>query len=350
MKPTFVDIFSGAGGSTLGFIRAGYELVGALDNYKYAVETFRRQFGFEPIMVDARTFNFQKWVRELGDVDVLVGCPPCQGFSRMRNAADKDAPHDPRNDLVFVYIRAVKALFPKIFVFENVGYMVKAYGGRYLKVLVNVLEKIGYRVEWRILDARDFGVPQRRRRLIMIGVRIGEPVFPKPSHGRPGDKAVKEGILKPWRTVRDAIFDLPPLGPGEEDPRIPNHVTKRLPEHWLRLIKAIPKDGGSRKDTSPELWLPCHRRHKGHADVFGRLAWNKPSNTITTGCWNPSKGRFVHPEQDRGLSLRECARLQSFPDNFIFEGPPSAIAIQIGNALPPLLAEAIARKLREVYF
>lgn len=349
MKPVLVDIFSGAGGSTLGFVWAGFKPIGALDNYKYAVETFCRYFRLDPVIEDARSFNFGKWARELGDVDVLVGCPPCQGFSRMKNPQRGGEP-DPRNDLVYVYVQAVMHLRPLVVVFENVGWMVKAYKGRYFRELVDRLVKMGYSIVWRVVDAADYGVPQHRRRLILIGSLKSRPKFPKPTHGSPSDPEVKDGLKKPWRTVREAIADLPPLGPGERHPDVPNHETKKLPENWIRLIKAIPKNGGSRRDAPPELWLPCHRVHKGHHDVFGRLYWDRPSNTITTGCWDPSRGRFVHPEQDRGLSLRECARLQTFPDDFVFYGPPSSVAKQIGNALPPLLAEAIAKTLKKVFF
>ncbi|MCD6369705.1 MAG: DNA cytosine methyltransferase [Thermoproteales archaeon] len=350
-QPTFVDIFSGAGGSTLGFVKAGFERVGALDNYVYAVETFKKNFGVHPVFVDARRFDFARWSRELGDVDVLVGCPPCQGFSRMKNPDKLDVRggSDPRNDLVYVYVKAVEALRPRVVVFENVSWMVKAYRGAYFKDLTELLSKMGYNISWKIIDAADYGVPQHRRRLILVGSIEGKFEFPEPTHGDPKSIEVREGLRRPWRTVRDAIADLPPLGPGEKHPYIPNHETKSLPENWLRLIRAIPKDGGSRKDAPPELWLPCHRRHGGHNDVFGRLAWNRPSNTITTGCWNPSKGRFVHPEQDRGLSLRECARLQGFPDDFTFHGPPTSVAKQIGNSLPPPLAEAVARKIKELF-
>ena len=347
IRPVFVDLFSGTGGSTLGFVKAGFKLIGALDNYIHAIETFRHYFDLEPKMADARNFDFKAWARELGDVDVFVGCPPCQGFSRIKNMFNPLCPPDSRNDLIFVYAEAVKKIKPKVFVFENVGWMIKAYGGKYFNTLLRILKKLGYNVDWKVMDARDYGVPQRRYRLIVIGVCKGKPVFPKPTHGNP--KMIVK-TLKPWRTVRDAINDLPPLGPGEEDPSVPNHITKKLPEKWLRLIRAIPKNGGSRKDAPFEFWLPCHKRHKGYHDVFGRLAWDRPSNTITTGCWDPSKGRFVHPEQDRGLSLRECARLQTFPDDFIFYGPPTAVARQIGNALPPLLAEAIAKNIMERYF
>lgn len=344
--PSFVDLFSGAGGSALGFILAGFRLVGALDSYRPAVDTFEYNLGFRPIEADATSFDFSSWAHDLGDVDVVVGCPPCQGFSRMGNPQLSTDGGDPRNRLVYVFLRAVEAIRPKAVVFENVSWMAKAYHGKYLLELMQRLRKLKYTVDWRILDAANYGVPQHRRRLILIALLGERPVFPEPTHGRPGSKEVLEGIRLPWKTVRDAIWDLPSIGPGETHPSVPNHVTRKLPENWLRLIRAVPKDGGSRRQAPKELWLPCHRRHNGHNDVFGRLWWDRPSNTITTGCWDPSRGRFVHPEQDRGLSLRECARLQSFPDDFVFTGSLSSVAKQIGNALPPKLAQKVAESLR----
>lgn len=345
--PIFVDIFSGAGGSALGFILAGYELVGALDNNRHATRTFESNFGFAPVLTDASTFDFVKWSRMLGDVDVVVGCPPCQGFSRMKNThLLSDGDDDSRNLLVYIYVRAVETLKPKAILFENVSWMVNAYRGRYFHWIITRLSKFGYKINWKILDAADYGVPQHRRRLILMGSFRSAPEFPESIYGDPRSKEVSEGVKLPWRTVRNAISDLPPLSHGETHPEIPNHVTKKLPENWLKLIKAIPKDGGSRVQAPRDLWLPCHRRHNGHNDVFGRFRWDRPSNTITTGCWDPSRGRFVHPEQDRGISLRECARLQSFPDDFIFTGPPTSVARQIGNALPPIPSKYIAEKIR----
>jgi len=350
--PTFIDIFSGAGGSTLGFIHAGFVPLGALDKYGYALKTFTynvHRLGFRPDIrrADAFTFNFDKWSKELGDVDVLVGCPPCQGFSRLR--LNLNGGEDPRNQLISAYIKAVKAFRPRALVFENVPGILRS---EYFSMLVNELQRQGYGIAYGVLNAADYGVPQLRRRLILVAVlsRKLDNFPPPPTHGPPSSPKVKEGLLKRWVTVRDAISDLPPLGPGENHQSIPNHVTKKLPEQWIRLIKAIPKDGGSRFDAPRELWLECHKRLKsGFNDVFGRLWWDRPSNVITTGCWDPSRGRFVHPEQDRGLSLRECARLQGFPDDFVFHGPKASVARQIGEALPPPLAKSVALYLRSHY-
>ncbi len=347
----FVDVFSGAGGSSLGFVYAGFEPAGALDIYPHAVDTYRynmKRLGFKPEIrkADAFDFNFRRWVRRLGDVDVVVGCPPCQGFSRLRLNLNNG--EDPRNELVKVYVKAVRAFMPRAAVFENVpGIMESAY----FKLLIKELRKMGYKIAYAVLNAVNYGVPQFRRRLIVVAVLRRKPKGfpPAPTHDSPDKPEVKEGLLKRWVTVRDAISDLPPLGPGDKHPTIPNHETKKLPEHWIRLIKAIPKDGGSRFDAPRELWLECHRRLKsGFRDVFGRLWWDRPSNVITTGCWDPSRGRFIHPEQNRGLSLRECARLQGFPDSYVFKGPPTAVARQIGEALPPPLAKAIAQTLKDL--
>lgn len=348
MTATFIDVFSGAGGSALGFVRAGLRLVGALELYAPAARTFEGNLGVRPVLADARGFDFARWGRELGDVDVVVGCPPCQGFSRLRRCYYEGCA-DPRNDLVFTYLKAVEGLRPSVAVFENVDWMARRAGKAYLESLMERLSRLGYRVAYRVLDARDYGVPQRRRRLILIASRRGAPRLPPPTHGPPGSPAVREGLLRPWATVRDAIADLPPIGPGESHPGVPNHVAKPLPENWLRLIRAIPKDGGSRRDAPRGLWLPAHRKHDGYWDVFGRLAWDGQANTITTGCWNPSKGRFVHPEQDRSLSLRECARLQGFPDDYVFHGRPSSVARQIGEALPPPLAEKVAQAILQLF-
>ena len=347
-----MDIFSGAGGSALGFVRAGFRPLAAIDKYTWAVKTYARNIGIKPVRADAFYFDWGKWARELGDVDVLVGCPPCQGFSRLKLTLSRKyrgIEDDPRNRLLLVYLRAVEALRPRAVVFENVPGVEKS---NYFRGLVDGLRRLGYRVRWAILDAADYGVPQHRKRIILVGLVGQEPLLfpPPPTHGRPNSGAVREGLRRPWRTVRQAISDLPPLSPGEQHPTIPNHVAKRLPPHWIELIKRIPKNGGSRHDVPPELLLPAHRRlgRRGFNDVFGRLRWDKPAVTMTTGCWNPSKGRYVHPEQDRGLSVRECARLQGFPDDFVFLGPPGSAARQVGEALPPPLAEAVAKTVMEM--
>ncbi|MGC9107357.1 MAG: DNA cytosine methyltransferase, partial [Infirmifilum sp.] len=215
--------------------------------------------------------------------------------------------------------------------------------------LLKVLSENGYSFDYRVLDAADYGVPQRRRRLVLIAVRgTAERVeLPEPDHGPPGSPAVRRGVLEPWRTVRDAVGDLPPVEDGECNPSDPLHCAKKLNPRYKEIIRRVPKDGGSRDSVPPELLLPTHRRHASFRDSFGRLWWDRPSVTITTRFYDPSNGRFVHPEQDRALTLREGARLQTFPDDYPFRGPFTRIARQIGEAFPPLLAEKIGRRLRE---
>jgi len=200
----FVDIFSGAGGSALGFVQAGFKPVGALDIDKNAAKTFEYNFKLKPLVKDAKKFDFKKWVKELGDIHVLVGCPPCQGFSRMKRNGDKD----PRNDLIYVYLNAVRTLKPEVAVFENVSGMVRALNGEYLKLFLSKMEKMRFKIVWGVLNAADYGVPQRRKRIIIIASKKTVPELPEPTHGNPKDKKVKKGLLKPWRTVRDAIYDL----------------------------------------------------------------------------------------------------------------------------------------------
>ena len=339
----FFDFFCGAGGLSLGLKAAGLRPVGGLDINRSASKTYRSNFGVKVLQRNAFKVDLKELVEEF-DVDMLVGCPPCQGFSRLRMSKSQ-ALNDPRNDLILVFAEAIKVFKPKYVLFENVPRVVR--DSRFKKLL-NTLEREEYFLSYTILNAADYGVPQRRRRLILIASQEHPVEFPEREYGPPNSKEVRRGDLLPWKTVRDAIGDLPPVRPGEADPRDPLHRAKRLPEHWLKLIRAIPKNGGSRLDAPEELWLPAHRRcgKKCFADVFGRLYWEKPAPTITTGFYDPSKGRFVHPEQDRGLTLREGARLQTFPDNFKFYGSFTQIARQIGEAFPPLLAKKLVKNIR----
>jgi len=344
---SFADVFSGVGGSSLGFVRAGFVPVGAVDVDEIANATYQMNIGLHPITADATRVSSDKLSRMWGTVDVLVGCPPCQGFSdllaKRRGFAD-----DPRNNLVVKFLKIIEVIEPRAVVFENVDGINRGAGRRYLELFIRSLRKLGYHVACGSLNAADYGVPQRRIRMIVIASRESELGLPPPTHGDPNSDLVSNGELKPWRTVRDAISDLPPLQPGERHPDVPNHYAKPLPPHWLELVKRVPKDGGSRTSVPERYWLPCHRRNpKVFTNVFSRLWWDRPSVTITTGAWDPSKGRFVHPEQDRGLSLREAARLQTFPDDFVFLGTPPRIIKHIGNAFPPLLSEIIAEWVKK---
>jgi len=345
---TVIDLFSGCGGSSLGFADEGFELRAAVDIDPWASETYAKNLGLKPVIGDLYRISGHAILKEadldIGETDVLIGCPPCQGFTRMRKRFSKGG--DPRNDLVLVFAERVAEIRPKVVLFENVPGILQTEEGQYFKMLLRVLEENGYPrslMTWGILNAADYGVPQRRLRFILIAVRgdLGVKAELPPRTHAPYRVAKSLG-LRSWVTVREAIGTLPPLSAGEKDPSIPNHEAPAHSEKILRLISMIPKDGGTIRDLPREFWLRCHLRHEGYRDVYGRLWWNDVANTITSGCTNASKGRFIHPEQDRALTPREAARLQGFPDTFIFYGPLTAVARQIGNAMPPPLARAIA--------
>lgn len=348
-KPVVIDLFSGAGGTGLGFLRKGFRILAAVEIDPDAADTYKLNLGIDPIRKDIREidpdFFREKLGLKRGELDVLVGCPPCQGFTRMRNTAGAS---DPRNDLVMIYGRFVVAFMPRFVVFENVpGLYRTAHGRKYYDALRGQLVQAGYNVRYWMVDAADYGVAQHRKRIVIIAGRDGEEppdLAQARTHAPEDSPEVKSGRLEKWKTVKEAISRFPPLKAGEayEGPEFPNHRARRLGERVARFIAAVPKDGGSRTDVDKSLWLPCHINHKGHKDVYGRLSWEGQANVITSGCTNVSKGRFVHPEQDRGLTPREAASLQGFPDNYRFVGGMDSVSRQIGNAVPPPLAEVIA--------
>ncbi len=336
-SPTAIDLFSGCGGLTLGLKQAGFTVIGAVDVDALSVETYEAN---HPEVVvwhtDIRTLDVSSVKRRLdlrkGQLDLLAGCPPCQGFSCIRTLNGARAARDPRNNLVFEFLRFVNGLMPKAIMMENVPALA---ADERLARLQQELSACGYLTECRILDAADYGVPQRRRRMILLGSRIGAVDFPPPCQRR--------------GTVRDAIGDLP--RPGESGDELHDVPVTRAP-HVLAMIRRIPRNGGGRTHLGRDSQLPCHRRCDGFKDVYGRMAWDDVAPTITSGCINPSKGRFLHPQEDRAITLREAALLQGFPDDYWFSlrrGKYPAAAM-IGNALPPEFvrqqAEAIHRHVR----
>lgn len=341
---TAVDLCSGAGGMSLGLTRAGFNVLAALDTNKDANITYKKNIGKTPIekdIEDVTPKDILKYARmRRGEIHLVVGCPPCQGFTRLNKKRKRDS----RNKLVETFGKIAIGLSPSCIVFENVPRVAKS---KYFHEFRRILTNRGYYHSYKILDAANYGVPQHRRRLILIATkrRFGPPPgFPKQTHSRP-KMAEKKGLL-PWVTARDAISDLPPIEPGEYHPRISNHHAMNVTPRVLKMIKHVPKNGGSRTNVPRRMWLKCHRKVEGFNDVYGRLRWDAPANTITSGCTNLSRGRFIHPEQDRAISAREAARLQGFPDNFRFFGTFSSISKQIGDAFPPEFSEAIAEHIK----
>jgi DNA (cytosine-5)-methyltransferase 1 len=325
-RPTAIDLFSGCGGLTLGLRRAGFDVIGAVDNDPLSVETYRANHEDVHVWeIDIRKLTVREVKRTLrlrrGKLDLLAGCPPCQGFSTMRTLNRGRAARDGRNGLIFDFLRFVRILRPKAVMLENVPGLAKH---RKFKTFCAKLRALEYQLEYRILNAADYGVPQRRKRLILLASRAGPVAFPQASKNR--------------RTVRDAIGSLPsPL-----KSRDPLHtVQEQRSERIRELIRRIPKNGGSRAHLGKQRQLACHRRCDGFKDVYGRMAWNDVAPTITSGCFNPSKGRFLHPSEDRAITLREAAILQGFPPRYFIslKRGKSAAAGLIGNALPAEFVE-----------
>lgn len=351
-RATVVDLFAGAGGLSLGFVQAGFAVVGAAEVDPRAARTYEGLVGVRPLVADLSALPpeeaARKWGLEPGELTVLVGGPPCQGFTQMRGYRGAG---DPRNALLLVYLDYVAYLRPKFVLVENVpGLAALPHGRAFLEALHAGLHRLGYAFREGELDAVFYGVPQRRRRYFLLGAREGLPLpsWPEPTHGPPGSLEVVVGLKRPWVTVREAIGHLPPLKAGERYPHDPMHFAPSVGERVLRFIAKVPKDGGSRTQVPKEEWLHCHRDHNGHKDTYGRLAWDRPAGVITSGCCNVSKGRFVHPEQDRAITPREAALLQGFPPSAVFHGPLGAVQRQIGNAVPPPLAKALALSIARV--
>ena len=335
-----IDLFCGAGGFTEGFVRTGrFRSVLANDADADAVATYSSNFGgaerhahvgrLEELLADP---DF-----EVPPADVVIGGPPCQGFSLLNKGRRGDA----RRDLWRPYFDVVQRSGARLFVMENVQQLLSSYE---LVDLVEEAAEHGFEVRSRKLCAADFGVPQERYRAIVLGSRVGAVDHPEPTHG--------EGRV-PWVTVRDAIGDLPePVGtairevPGPLNLHFGRNPTAKSRERY----RAVPPGGNrfdlqrNRPDITPDCWI---RKTKGGTDLFGRLWWSRPSVTIRTEFFKPEKGRYLHPEAHRPITHREAARLQGFPDAFRFCGSKSRIARQIGNAVPPPLAEAIGSRVAE---
>jgi DNA (cytosine-5)-methyltransferase 1 len=334
--PTFVDLFSGAGGFTAGLVSAGLKPIFAVESSGTAASTYRYNFG-EHVVAD----EIQK-VKEFPAADVVVGGPPCQGFSLLgTRSADDD-----RNDLWRHFWRAVRAIGPKVFVLENVPGFI---GSDQHAALLRAARRSEYIVESRVLNAADYGVPQTRRRAIVIGRRAESPIFPWPTHSDPNEHQPADS----WMTVREAFADIP--WDPDREPQIDRRpvATRDLHHgrsyHQTSLVRyGLIPPGGNRFDLQrirPDLTPPCwlNRRSTGSTDVFGRLWWDRPAVTIRTEFYKPEKGRYLHPEANRPITAFEAARLQGFKDDFRWDGSRADIARQIGNAVPIPLAAAIGR-------
>lgn len=341
-----IDLFSGCGGSALGFQQAGFDIKVAVDIDKNASESFKANFPDCAVFPSDISYLSGKELLKAGGFKngkqvVLIACPPCQGFSSARRNSQRLT--DPRNKLIYEFLRIVEEIKPLAFVLENVPGLATGIGKPLFLQILQKLHELGYQTVYDVVNTADYGVPQRRKRLVLMGTNNSDIRLSFPSKTNI-DPATSDD-LPAWNTVREAINDLPKIQAGEKHPDDAMHASASLAEINLKRLMLTPHDGGDRTSWPDELVLECHRNTKGHKDVYGRMRWDQPSPTMTGGCAMISKGRFGHPEQNRAISLREAARLQTFPDDFKFIGNFGQIAEQIGNAVPPLLAKRAADAL-----
>ncbi len=348
-----VDLFAGAGGFSLAARKANIQVVAAVELNKYACETYRanlidhhegdsdRPLLYSQNILDLEPLDLSRSHFSKGEsCDIVLGGPPCQGFSVHRiNGAGVD---DPRNELILRYFEYVRVLTPKIFLMENVPGILWPRHKKFLDAFLAESEDAGYRILGPIrIDARDYGVPQRRVRVFILGIRkdveFDDSVWPpKKTHGDSKTIAIRPD-LKPWVAASEVFSK--PLLPNDKNDIHMNHSDK-----LVEVFRATPING-SRHDSNRVL--PCHKGHSGHNDVYGRINLSEPGPTMTTACINPSKGRFVHPTEHHGLTIRQAARFQTFPDDFVFKGGLTAAGVQIGNAVPVYLGEVLLKAVSQ---
>jgi DNA (cytosine-5)-methyltransferase 1 len=326
-----IDFFCGAGGLTRGLLDAGISVLAGVDSDERLEDTYKSNNAPSKFVCeDIEKIDIRALRGELGIVKddrvLYAACTPCQPFSTLNQRRGEDD----RKSLLLSFAELVRASPPDFVVVENVPGLNNAYGREIYDAFVEILDACGltYRVG-ALIDARDYGVPQIRKRFIMLASAIGPVAMPSKQRGR-----------KP--TVRTALKNFSsPVFEGE--PPIPNHVARKPMPHHVKILEAIPQDGGSRSDVvDTSILLPCHQRTPNlHKDVFGRMAWAEPAPTLTCRCTDVYCGRFAHPVENRGLSLREAAALQTFRDDYVFHGTFLHAAAQIGNAVPVRLAQRL---------
>lgn len=354
IQPSAIDLFCGAGGLSLGLQNADINVRLGIEINPIAAETYQNNLPGYVLIRDIKTVTSEEILNMLnmapGELFLLAGCPPCQTFSSLQK---DDVSNDDRNNLIFEYVRLIQGIRPLFIQMENVPGLKRGKGKKiFTKALLELSEE--YEIISGILNCADYGIPQQRKRLVLHGIRKdafstikqNSPDFilelPSATHAKdPGE----DSHLLPWVPSRVAFLGLPAVAAGDHAPNgYPNHETNALSAINLQRITYIQQHGGSRTCLPDELQLPCHKkRGVGYTGVYGIIDESKPAPTITGGCINFSKGRYGHPFQARAITVREAARLQSFPDTYIFYGSRGQTALQVGNAVPPHLAEMSGR-------
>lgn len=348
-KPKGIALFAGCGGLSLGFHNAGFDVIGFVELQGDFHVTYKKNFPNSLLLgTDVRNVSnkeVENWLDAFGEIDILFGGPPCQGFS----LAGKRDVFDPRNQLYKEFARIASILKPKTILLENVRLLtsMKTADGIYAaEDIVKSFENAGYRMTYKVVNAKDYGVPQSRERVIFIGIRIGITdktiFFPDPTHGPKNDNLLFQ--LKPYVTFRDATGDLESLESGERSSKDPLHFAIVHPKHVIDWLRGIPEGESAHNNPNPNL-----RPKSGYNTTYKRIRWDETCSTISTNFSMISGSRNVHPHNTRSLTIREAARCQTFPDNFTWEGKWGTIRTMIGNAVPPLLAEIMARHILENY-
>lgn len=329
------DFFCGCGGTSAGFRAAGLEIRVGIDLDPDAQRTFEENFP-EAIFLrrDIHSLPVEVLnhfiVRAADTVTLFCCCAPCQPFSRQNKNPENRAAEA---GLLYEFANFVEFCLPDLIFLENVPGIqnVDATIGPFGN-FVSFLKYLGYSVTFDVIESKNYGVPQQRKRLILVASRLGPISLPQHTHG--------PGTAHPsYSTVWEWISHFPPIAAGELHPAVPNHRAAQLSELNLTRIRATPV-GGGRLDWPEELMLDCHLgEYAGHTDVYGRMHRNRPASGLTTRCISLSNGRFGHPEQDRAISVREAASIQTFKDDFVFFGSLNSMARQIGNAVPVTLAQ-----------
>lgn len=337
MRIAAIDLFCGCGGTTRGFLNAGINVIHGIDIDPSCRQTYERNNSPARFLCgDVFTMTDREILSgiDLGRKDKLLlsACAPCQPFSKQNHSGRLDR----RRSLLSRFAEIVKGVRPDYVFVENVPGLQALRHNSPLHALLTVLEAKGYSYDFGILDAKSFGVPQTRNRLILVAAREGIISLPVPTHGL-------KTPLRPFRTVRDTIARYPRIRAGGKSEHVSNHVSRELSDLNIERIRHTPADGGDRREWPRRLWLKCHSKTQGHTDVYGRMHWDRPAPALTCRCTSLSNGRYGHPSQHRALSVREAAALQTFPDRYTFFGTLTEMSAQIGNAVPVMFAETLAR-------
>lgn len=364
-----IDLFSGCGGVSIGLMQAGFDVVTAVEIDKDAVTAYKNY----PLLKNVNVL--QEDICKLSGMEILkagginpnesyllAGCPPCQKFSMQNRINNSDESKiDEVKKLLMQYLRIIEELYPPFILMENVPGIRSSFGGRILNEFIyklqnsQALAERRYFVRSDVVNAADFGVPQARKRFVLHAIRYdlyevlstkgGNWDLPKQTHNKNG-----QNNMPKWVTVRTAFEGLPTISAGQRysDDKIKNHDCANLSSINIKRMQIIRANGGTRTSLPLDLVLNCHKKYSGHTDVYGIMNPDEPSPTITGGCLSYSKGRFGHPFEDRAISVREAARLQTFPDDYIFGSSLTKAALEIGNAVPIQLVRASGEEIFNV--